>query len=437
MVIARIHRAEGVGNPMSGKIQTRLALLAALAALVAVVVPATLAFGSHDGGITNPGSPEYVFLKLGNTDAVVFGDQTETITGKNNCTATTFAGPDLLNLSAVGGSVGFVKDGFGVRSSGDGNGEPCGRVEADDGEVLSVTLGSAISDYLMTAVDLDLELKFNASVDIFFKHDGNVVAEVQDFTGMGGSDDGPDSGDLDNFRFNSRMYGVNTETDTVFFNEIVIDPDAGAVSLEGGADGTEAGELVTTNNWSQFEVVKGFDGDINCGDTDPLFEEGVSTSGNVTMHSEDLGEGWLLEPNCELKPYNFWLENDALAFVPELADSSARYTIEITVEDQQITVDGNGQITSLVAVYDPAPELTFPDGADESALKACLDQPILDMGDDGYDAFWQQDDADGVGLLPAGESACWYHASVESTGSGVGTEFWGIYFEDDPGFSFR
>jgi len=419
---------------MSGKIQTRLALLAALAALVAVVVPATLAFGSHQGGISNPGPAEYVFLRLGSTDAIVFGDQTETITGRNNCSATSFSGPDLLNLTAVGGSVGFVRDGFGVRSAGDGNGEPCGRVEADDGEALSVTLGAAMGDYLMTAIDVDLELKFNASVDVIFKHDTAVVARIDGWSGTGSTDDGPDSGDLDNFRFNSRMEGINVGTSTVFFNEVVFDPTSGAVSLEGGSDGTDAGDLVPGNNWSQFEVVKGFDGDINCGQTDPLVEAGVSTSGDVTMHSEDLGEGWLIAPNCELKPYNFWLEDDALAFVPELADSSARYTIEITVDNQPIVVESDGTISSLTAVYDPEPALTFPDGADESALQACLAQPVLDTGAEGYGAFWTESD---VGLLPAGESACWYHASVEPTGEGVGTEFWGIYFEDDPGFSFR
>jgi hypothetical protein len=51
-----------------------------------------------------------------------------------------------------------------------------------------------------------------------------------------------------------------------------------------------------------------------------------------------------------------------------------------------------------------------------------------------YDNFWK---ATNTGLLPTGESACWYRASVEPTSAGFGTEIWGIYFEDDPGFSFR
>lgn len=418
---------------MTGKIQTRLALLAALAALAAVVVPATLAFGSHEGAVTNPGPAEYMFLRLGATDQVQFDTQTESISGKNNCTATTFAGPDLLNLAATGGSVGFVRDGFGVRSSGDGNGEPCGRAEAEDGETLSVTLGSATSDYLMTAVDLDLELKFNATVTILFKHGGTTVGQVTGWTGMGGSDDGPDSGDLDNFRFNSRSEGINSETNTIYFNEVEIVPTSGAVSLEGGADGTDPGDLVTTNNWSQFEIVKGFDGLITCGDTETIAEDGILTSGLLTMHSEDKGDGVWLVDTCDLKPFNADVTDDSLAFVPELEGTSARYTIEVTVENQVVTVDGDGQITSLIAEYNPEGDLSFPAGT-TAPLAACEGQPNLEAGTAAYDAFWTQAD---VGLLPTGEVACFYSATVQPTSAGFGTELWGIYFEDDPGFSFK
>lgn len=430
MVIARISRAEGVGIPMNGKIQTRLALLAALAALVAVVVPATLAFGSHNGGISNPGPAEYVFLRLGNVDEFRFGDQAEVITGKNNCTATTFAGPDLMNLVGTGGAVGFVKDGFGVRSAGDGNGEPCGRVEFTKGEKISVKLGSALADYLMTAVDVDLELKFGAKVFVEYIHEDTVVATHM-FDPSDAADDGPDSGDLDNFRYLHRpMSGDNPR----YFDEVRFTPTAGALSLEGGADGTDAGDLVTSNNWSQFEIVKGaFDGDIDCGDTDTLTKAGVSTTGDVTMHSEDLGAGWKVDPNCVLKPYNFDVTDSSLSFVPELTGTTARYTIEVTVEDQVITVDGNGQITSLVAEYNPEGDLSFPSSTTEP-LQACEGEPNLDIGSAAYNTFWTQTD---VGLLPDGENACWYHASVEPTSAGFGTEVWGIYFEDDPGFSFR
>jgi hypothetical protein len=148
------------------------------------------------------------------------------------------------------------------------------------------------------------------------------------------------------------------------------------------------------------------------------------------MHSENKGSGWLLDPNCDLKPYFSDIDDASLAFMPELAGTDARYTIEIDVTNQPITIV-DGTITSLIAKYNLEGVLTLPNEAN-MPLKACLAQPVLSGA--GYDAFWTQGN---VGLLPAGEIACWYHASVETTSAGFGTEHWGVYLEDDPGFSFR
>jgi hypothetical protein len=399
-------------------------------ALVAALVPAGLAAGSHDGSSITTGGTSVVSLTLGTTDRVTWTSETQTISGKNNCTVT-FGGSQLLVFTPGGGQLGFVKDGFGVKSTGDGTGEPCGRVEASDGETIAVSLGSALNGYLMTAIDVDLELKFNAAVDVIFKHDSATVATFTGFTGSGGSDDGPDSGDGDNFRFAYPGEG----DEPVLFDTVIFAPTAGAMSLEGGADGTENG-LLAANNSSQFQVVQSFDGQITCSESETIAEDGVSTSGVVTMHSEDPdGDGpalWTTE-NCDLKPFFEDVEDDALAFVPELTGTDARYTIEVTVEDQLVTVDTNGQITSLVAVFNANGDLSFP-GATTDPLQACVGQPVLDQSAAGYDAFWTQTD---TGLLPGTEAACWYHASVDPTGGGSGTEHWGIYFEDDPGFSFR
>lgn len=414
---------------MGNKRRARVLLFGALA-LVAALLPASLAAGSHDGSTATSGEPSVVLLTLGATDRVAWMSETQTIAGKNNCTVT-FGGSDLLDLTPTGGQLGLVRDGFGVKSSGDGTGEPCGRVEASDGEALSVSLGSELDGYLMSAIDVDLELKFNAMVDVIFKHDDVTVATFTGFTGSGGSDDGPDSGDGDNFRF--AYPGV--DDDPILFDTVIFDPTAGAMSLEGGADGTDNGLLVS-NNSSQFQVVPSFDGQITCDDTEPIGEDGVSTSGVVTMHSEDPAGsvGWTTE-NCDLKPFFEDVEDDALAFVPELVGTAARYTIEVIVEDQPVTVDSStGQVTSLVAVYNGDGDLSFPAGATDSLL-ACEGQPLLDQSDsEAYNIFWTQPD---TGLLPGTEIACWYHASVDPTGGGLGTEHWGIYFEDDPGFNFR
>lgn len=411
---------------MAGKtLRGRFALLVALAALAAVLVPGGLAVGTEESPIT--GDPSLVFLQLGGVDQVVFEDDVQGIVGSNNCTAVSFAAsPSLLSLNPSGGDLGFVKDSFGVRSNGDGNGEPCGRVEADDAEAISVTLGSDLSSYSMSAIDVDLELKFGAMIDVSFLHEGQMVA-TDTFDPATPSDDGPDSADGDNYRYFNRP--------GVLFDEVVFTPTSGSLSLEGGSDGTEDGSLAA-NNFSQFEVVKAFDGEITCGDVETIGDpESDPVFGDITVHSMDTeGSGqWLVEPDCILKPFNADVDVDSLAFVPELEGTQARYTIEVTAKDQAITVDENGQITSLEAVYNPEGDLSFPPETTRPLL-ACEGQPNLDIGSTAYVAFWTQTD---VGLLPVGESSCFYSASVTPTGQDIGTESWGIYFEDDPSWAWR
>ncbi len=82
-------------------------------------------------------------------------------------------------------------------------------------------------------------------------------------------------------------------------------------------------------------------------------------------------------------------------------------------------------------------QLSFP-AATTDPLLACEKQPVLEddpatTGVNEYTEFWTQQN---VGLLPVGEDACFYQASVTPTSAGFGTEFWGIYFEDDPSWSF-
>lgn len=426
---------EGLGDMR--KLRPWPTALWALAVLIGVMVPMALAVGSHGGDPVTSGSASVIELKLGNQDKVTWLDESQSIsTRRNDCTLVSFGtDPQLLVVSAFGGVLGEVKDGLGVQSPSDGAGEPCGRVEAADSEAISVSLGSTLDGYLMTAVDVDLELKFDAVVTVEFLHEGSVVA-TDTFDPSTGSDDGPDSADLDNYRYFHRP-GVTgaEEPDQVFFDEVKFTPTNGSISLEGGADGTEAGSLASSNT-SQFEVITTFDGEITCGETANIGVEGTdSVYGGVTLHAMDFGPvdgNWEIT-NCLLKPFNADVTDTAFAFVPQLEDTSARYTAEITVEDQALTVDGNGQITSLIAEYDPSGDLSFPDES-TAPLQACEGQPNLDSTDAGYAAFWGQAD---VGLLPAGESACFYSAAVTPTSAGFATENWGVYFEDDPGFSFR
>jgi hypothetical protein len=399
-------------------------MLTAVVALVAVLVPAGLAFGSHESGQAASGDSSVVLLTLGRSDEVTWEGATQGITTRNNnCLVVDLAdNPEILVVTAIGGQLGHVKDGLGVKGAGDGSGEPCGRVESD-GEKISVALGSHLDGLLMTAIDVDLELKFNAVVEVSFLHDGTPVTDDPVvFSPMAGSDDGPDSADGDNYRF------VFDPEEPVFFDEVVFEPTSGSISLEGGADGTIDGTLDAGSNSSQFEVVETFDGQITCSDQvaigDPVVDE---VSGLVTMHALNLGEGW--DAACtELKDYNEEVTPSSLLFAPVLENSQARYTLTLTIEDQPITTDDDGQVTSLLMEYNDG---TF--GASDVALTPCLGPPEFTA------LFFEQAD---TGLLPAaGDFACYYAVSVtpthENEGMVFGTEVWSIYFEDDPQFIFR
>ena len=427
---------------MYGKIQARLAVVAALAALAALLVPAGLAAGSHEGDPPVIGAGSVVLLNLGSVDNVTWdgpdGAVTQSIsTHRTKCTPVIFGSdPQLLDVSAGGGDLGIVKDGLGVKSQGDGNSGPCGLAEAADGESIAVSLGSSLQGYLMNAIDVDLELKHGSVVRISFLHGSSTVASI-DFDPTDDADDGPDSGDGDNYRFNSQTAGVTGE----YFDSVVFTALEGDFSLEAGADGTADGAL-DDNNSSQFAINRAFEGVLDCfPDTADIGTAGVDTTyGTVVMHAQDAGDGWSIN-DCILKPFDSETAAAALGYFPELTGVAARYTIDVTVEDQPLTVDGDGNITSLGAEYDPTTgDLSFPMGPTRP-LQACAGQPVL-LGDSptpaeeaAYLAFWT-----GTGptdLMPSGESACFYSASVTPTSAGFGTEHWSILFFDDPGFRFK
>ena len=411
--------------------RARVLLFGALA-LLAALVPATLAFGTHSdfSGVV-PGG--VVILEMGNgptADKVVYGSgpSQSIMTSRSNCTTVddSFEGATLLNIAegANNTSLGEAKDQIGVQSGNDGNGENC--VRTGVGETMTITLGSNFaSGTVMGGFDLDVQLKFDSVIEATTKR-GGVIQDEFSFTGEGLSDSGPDSED-------NRRWAYIADRGKEF-DTLVLTASEGTFSIGGGKNIAEPGVFVTSSRGSQFAIGAIFDGQITCNDDETIAEDGVLTSGVVTMHSEDpVGSvGWTTD-NCDLKPFAEDVEDDALAFVPELTGTDARYTIEVTVKDQLVDVDEDGRIMSLQAVYNVAGDLTFPVGAADP-LQACLGQPILNDADPGYDAFWTQTN---VGLLPVGEDACWYHASVDPTGSEIGTEHWGIFFEADPGFNFR
>ncbi|HEX5723183.1 MAG TPA: hypothetical protein VFZ06_10610, partial [Acidimicrobiia bacterium] len=165
--------------------RARVLLFGALA-LLAALVPATLAFGTHSdfSGVV-PGG--VVILEMGNSptaDKVVFGSAWQSITtSRSSCTTVDDSFDNvqlatLLNIAegANNTSLGEAKDQIGVQSGNDGNGENC--VRTGVGETMTITLGSKFaSGTVMGGFDLDVQLKFNSVIGATTKRGGVIQDE--------------------------------------------------------------------------------------------------------------------------------------------------------------------------------------------------------------------------------------------------------------------
>jgi len=331
----------------------------------------------------------------------------------------------VLTISNSGGTrgtgIGMVSNGLGTRTKNNCSTQQ-GRINASHS--LTFALGAYFDTTPDISIDLfevDIEGKFGA--DLFWTTDASETGTV-DLENS--SDNGPDSGVGDN------DIAVADPNDP--FRSITFSPSGGEVAIEGGGDGAITGGAERTAfevNQTLLKLVssKTFDGEITCQDSVEIKDGAVpGVLGLVTMHAMNFdSSGWSVEL-CPKKPYDDELTANSLHFLPELVGTFARYTIQITLDDQPVASDGLGLITTLGMTYDAA------GGTPTTPLQACQAQPL------STDAFWTQPapvQNGGVNLLPTGETACYYGLTLTPTGVGSATEVWDIYFEDDPGFSWR
>jgi hypothetical protein len=379
------------------------------ALVLALLLPAGLATGSGWKHKDKGGSENVVLLSLGKHNYVQWNEAKQAISSKGGCNTPTFGKPNILEVSAGGGSLTLKHDGFGVKAKKAAWG--CDTV--DKNESLTVSAGAALDGWIMSALDVDLEVSKDAKVEISFRRDGAEVARATFQPKV--------KKDGTNVRYFHRPEKGGAPA---LFDEVVFKAKKGWFSLEGGHDQKANGKLHKSKA-SQFEVVPEFDGEITCQDSITIADPNItSVVGQVTMHA--MGSETWQTGDCQLKFYNDEVTSDLIAFLPSLAGMSARYTMDLTLHGQPITFS-DGLISSLGLTYDAA------GGSNPTRpLLQCVGQPVLGGG--GYDAFWSQPD---VGLLPAGETACFFNVELDTTGPAVGTEFWKIYFEDDPSFGFK
>jgi hypothetical protein len=239
-------------------------------ALFALIVPASVASGQVSAETNTLQNGGVLRLRLGAQDSFRFQvpdpnleghyvdppptnpptPSTQSIGVSSGCKLAPTSGPlAAFSKQPINSDVGFVGDAIGVRTPGEGNGQPCGRVDSPS-QVLTMKLGTALSDKVIDFAEIDIEGKFNANLNVY----GYLVSgasacppssALADFSDADasegydlalGSDSGPDSADGDNYR----LRFPKIEHGNTAVNCLVFKPSTGATSLEGGSDGTEA-----------------------------------------------------------------------------------------------------------------------------------------------------------------------------------------------------
>jgi len=359
------------------KLRSLFALVAAgLAALVLIQPQSAIGQvstqpGLPDGGVLrlhlgSTGSPKDYF-KWQPTTGSDTGAITQSISPSGPCGLTPESGA-LVGLFATGGSVGFVSDGIGVKGPGEGTGQPCGRVDA--GQTLSLQLGTGLTNKALDFAEIDLEGKFGAAFTITGSLGTSSKTETYATTGP---DSGPDSGDGDNFRI---RYPISGE---FLFTKLTFAVTAGAISLEGGADGTQAcdstdpfecqadgslGETIldgpgspTPTKDSLFHLVK-FDGYLGCDQLAPSETGGGTTVSFKRLNNIDGSSG----NDCLAIPYSLDVFAGQVDLLKDLLGEDAQFRVVITWPAKTETYP----MSATTIDYDGA------GGAAPVALKWCL-----------------------------------------------------------------
>ncbi len=400
------------------RIRNRVLIGLVLAAMVALSIPVVFAGGAEGDPVY---APEGVLeLNLGKSDSFTWDTYTDSIqTRRNNCEVFNYS-QTLATLTPFNGTIGFVKDGIGVRGAGDGGGATCGQINSANAEALSISLSGVLGDgYVMAAVDLDLEFKHGGEALIEFFLGGTLVDSVV-FNPDGPADDGPDSSDGDNYRF-AHDFLDETGVPTAVFDTVKITALSGELSLEGGADGTEPGTLNIASNSSQFGIYKEYDGELTCGEIATDFEAGYQGDFKLESISED---GTPVD--CGSKYYDIEPDpaNSDFLFAPADADTggTAIFSGVLTADAQPITVDPLTGLQVILLEYDPTGGTTF------QPMFACEQHP----GGTPITSL--------AGVLPAGETYCFFDVIIDvyyDDNVMVADEAWYVVGEDDPNFSFK
>jgi hypothetical protein len=271
-----------------------------------------------------------------------------------NCSYTPVSPSSGFNLMALsstpspGSKVGYLTSsasryGLGVNNTsvGEGTGKCTQINNYATREVLDLSLQNAadqaMSGKYIDYMEIDVEAKFNATINIELWKDGvQVGSETVSCTS---SDCGPDSSDGDNFRVRVPATGAS------LFDQVKLyatGPSSGAVTLEAGADGTVAygvgesvtglGESLNTKD-SLFHIVQLGEGVLDCGGNNLAFEGAA-----VKLTRLDGGDPGLNPDGTPCIPINYDLtrSGNTVDFIKDAAqDPSASFKVEVNAWDPE------------------------------------------------------------------------------------------------------
>jgi hypothetical protein len=256
--------------------------------------------------------------------------------------------------------AGLVSGSIGVRSTApgasEGKGEPCGRIDGLQQALKVDLLGGAA-----TGFELDVEAKFNADLEVVLtQSDGTSITGTFVTSAESGSDNGPDSGDGDNYLVTSSDLNV---PDAFPISSFTVQParsSGGAVSLEGGSDyttPTEAGPwgFALGKTVTIIEIGALGTGLLDCGDVD-------SVEGVVLTRLATNADG----SDCVPIPYSLSRDRDVVTFAKDLltGQEAAQFTLQVTWEPELAPSPGYSVTTGT--------QINYGQGFGEEDLEWCV-----------------------------------------------------------------
>jgi hypothetical protein len=195
-------------------------------------------------------------------------------------------GPNGLPQTNKKPYAGLKDHRLGVGQNGEGNGEPCARINGDLNQVLTLSLTGPPQGLGIDYAELNLGFKFNGDAIIQLFRSGIQVGLDIPVHCSGASDCGPDSGGSDN-----KLVILSSES-----------PDPTIPSITGVFDTIKirsgAASAVSLEDDTMFRLVQAFDGEIGCFDDEPTdlgegnaklsINRGVDTDGGCKGIDEKL-----------------------------------------------------------------------------------------------------------------------------------------------------